>query len=332
MPIFDQGYQHWQGSLSGLATRWWIITIHGVRMQWKNKWTRRIVVMSIFPALMLATALTLWGLFEQKVSFLMPLIRLMQGLPKEIVTEPRAYRPSIWTFCYYYFFQIEIMFALLLVLVVGPGLISQDLRFNAIPLYFSRPLRRLDYFAGKLGVIGFYVSAVMIFPALLAYALGVAFSLDLGVIKDTARVLAGSLAFGGVVVLSAGSLMLAFSSLSKNSRFVAGLMVVAWVVSEAVAGVMIQTVNRPWCRATSYGGDLARMLDALLDVESAWEPFGKLADFAVPDSPFSTMGGAIRNPFASTFPWTYAAYALAGVFVLSLWTLSMRVKSLDRLR
>ncbi len=30
---------------------------------------------------------------------------------------------------------------MLLVLMVGPDLISQDLRFNAIPLYFARPLR-----------------------------------------------------------------------------------------------------------------------------------------------------------------------------------------------
>ena len=47
----------------------------------------------------------------------------------------------------------------LLVLLVGPSLISQDLRFNAIPLYFSRPLRRFDYFVGKLGVIGARVFA-----------------------------------------------------------------------------------------------------------------------------------------------------------------------------
>ena len=36
MPIFDQGYQHWQGKLSGHAWRWLSITRQGVRTpeQW----------------------------------------------------------------------------------------------------------------------------------------------------------------------------------------------------------------------------------------------------------------------------------------------------------
>ena len=32
MPIFDQGYQHWTGHLSGHAWRWLAITRHGVRV------------------------------------------------------------------------------------------------------------------------------------------------------------------------------------------------------------------------------------------------------------------------------------------------------------
>ena len=37
MPIFDQGYQHWQGTLSGHAWRWLAISRHGIAMQWKGK-------------------------------------------------------------------------------------------------------------------------------------------------------------------------------------------------------------------------------------------------------------------------------------------------------
>ena len=48
---------------------------------------------------------------------------------------------------------------MLLVVLAGPNLISRDLRFNALPLYFSRPLTRLDYFLGKLGVIAALVAA-----------------------------------------------------------------------------------------------------------------------------------------------------------------------------
>ena len=73
---------------------------------------------------------------------------------------------------------------MILVLLVGPDLISQDLRFNAIPLYLSRPVRRFEYFLGKLGVIGVFLGAVTIGPALLAFALGMA-SASTAVVRDT---------------------------------------------------------------------------------------------------------------------------------------------------
>ena len=42
---------------------------------------------------------------------------------------------------------------------INPSL-HKNLRFNAIPLYFSRPLRRFDYFVGKLGVFRGYQGTV----------------------------------------------------------------------------------------------------------------------------------------------------------------------------
>src|SRR5262249_43306407 len=44
MPIFDQGYQHWQGTLSSHAWRWLTVTRHGVRGQLQNRWTRLIML------------------------------------------------------------------------------------------------------------------------------------------------------------------------------------------------------------------------------------------------------------------------------------------------
>src|SRR5262245_57745132 len=121
---------------------------------------------------------------------------------------------------YHYFFQVQTFFAMILVLIVGPDLISQDLQFNAIPLYFARPLRRIDYFLDKLKVIGFYLAVVAIGPALAAYLLGIAFNFELSVFHDTARLMAGAIAYELLIVLSTKTLMLALSSLSRSSRFV----------------------------------------------------------------------------------------------------------------
>src|SRR4029078_1393726 len=110
-------------------------------------------------------------------------------LGRRILEGPREFRVEIWTLCFHYFLWWELWFSMLLVLLVGPTLISQDLRYNALALYFSRPLRRIDYFVGKLGVIVALISAVIIVPSVFAYLFGLLFSLDITIIRDTSRIL-----------------------------------------------------------------------------------------------------------------------------------------------
>lgn len=269
MPILDQGYQHWTGSLLGQTWRWAVIARQGVRGQIKNRWVWGLFVASCIPALVLTAFLVLWGLFERKSSLLTPLLFLFQGLPDELRAGPRGFRTTFWTLAFDQFLAGQVVTSMFLVLLIGPELISQDLRFNALPLYFSRPVRRIDYFAGKLGVIAAYLAAVTVVPVLLAYGLGVGFSLDPLVFRDTWRVFLGSLCFCAVVVLSAGTLILAISSLSRSSRYVAAMWIGVWIISETSAGVLQLSIHREWCPLLSYTANLGRVRQALLDSDSA---------------------------------------------------------------
>jgi ABC-2 type transport system permease protein len=325
MPIFDQGYQHWHGKLSSPAWRWLTITRRGVRSQLKNRGVRLTVLGAWLPALALATFLALWGLIEQKSKLIMPLLGLFQNLPPEIMEGPRSFRLTFWTIAYQFFFQFEMFFAMILVLLVGPELISQDIRFNAIPLYFSRPLRRMDYFAGKLGVIAVYLGAVAIVPALLAYVLGVAFSLDISVVRDTFWLLLGSIGYGLVIVFSAGTLMLAISSLSRNSRYVGAFWGGMWIVTYMLAGILSDSIKTRWCPLLSYTNNLGRMRDLLLNTDSAWHQIGQLMDPRRREA-------NLRGFMGPTYPWYWSLAVLAGLFGISLWILTTRVKSLDRLK
>ena len=243
---------------------------------------------------------------------------------------------------------------MILVLLVGPDLISQDLRFNAIPLYLSRPVRRLEYFLGKFGVIAAFLSAVTIGPVVVAFAVGYAFSLDPRVVVDTARVLVASLAYGAIVVTSAGLLMLAFSSLSRNSRYVGALWLGFWLISAMAAGVLEETVGAEWCPLVSYTRNLNRVRDALLDAGPAWDRLTSLSQVEPRDLRGSIgmarsarvvqragrrTPGADRAPAAvalsfapATYPWTWSAGVLAGLAAASILVLTTRVRGLDRLR
>jgi ABC-2 type transport system permease protein len=322
-------------------------------------------------------------------------------MPPTVTADPHAYRLAVWTIAYSTFFKFESFFVMLLVMVAGPNLISQDLRFNALPLYFSRPLRRWDYFLGKLGVIAALVAAVAVIPAVVAYLLGVCFSLDLTVIRDTWRLLPASILYGLLIAVSAGTLMLALSSLSRRSLYVGISWVGLWIISAAVATVLgaihhegfVRTAMKDmkwqpgvmpppgraskqpggperwrgwqqvqeratqaealvaptnWRPLCSYTANLMRLGEALFDTDAAFVQFGRA--MVPPPTPLGLLLGTLRkaaappqpaapsperrlaDQFVPQYPWIWSAGILAGLLGLSLWTLSMRVKSLDQLR
>jgi ABC-2 type transport system permease protein len=367
MPVFDQGYQHWHGKLGGQAWRWLPITLHGARIQLKNRWVRVGMLAALFPALLLSAFLAIWSLFEKNSSLLTPFLFFFENLPAAIKSGPKGFRTAFWTLAFRQFFSIQLFFSMILVLLIGPDLISQDLRFNAIPLYLSRPVRRFEYFLGKLGVIAAYLSVVTIMPVLVAFLLGIGFSLDPSVFRDTAWLLCTSIVFAGIVVVSAGLLMLALSSLSRNSRYVGAMWLALWLIGDFAAGILVRTVRADWCPLVSYTENLNRIRDALIDTETAWKQvsgvFGA-ADERLGAPPPAAASGRGRRPgpgllllrrprpraassdaarpaasrerrsaFApAEYPWQWSAGVLLGLGVLSCGILATRVRALDRLR
>jgi ABC-2 type transport system permease protein len=397
MPIFDQGYQHWKGPLSGHGRRWLSIALQGTRVQLKRRGVRGLLFLAWLPAFALVIFMALWGMVEKRSEGVMTL--LQNFLPPGLLDKPSDYRGALWTMAYAYFFRFQMFFIMLLVAVAGPGLISSDLRFNALPLYFSRPLNRFDYFLGKLGVIGTLVAAVAVVPAVIAYVVGLCFSRDPGIIKDTWQVVPASIAYGLVITLSAGMLILAMSSLTRRSLYVGIAWAGLWIIGEATADILVRIhyaplqrevfkaqllawqaahpmrlarpgrggfgidpdVNDPevrakqellrkahaeqdealrkdWRRLFSYVGNLQRVSDRLLGTEDARAALEKLSprsDDRVAEMAFGGPPGAPRQedePPAPTYPWEWSAGVLAGLLGLSTWTLTSRVKSLDRLK
>ncbi len=363
MPIFDQGYQHWSGHLSSQTWRWLAIARQGVRVGFKSLWLRRMIFTAILPALGLSAFLAVWGLIEQRSSIVSRIVPILKFLNAEILADPRRYRVEVWTLSYTYFLEAELWISMILVLFVGPSLISQDLRFNALPLYFSRPLRRIDYFAGKLGVIVAFLGMVIVIPAIVAYILGLLFSLDVTIIPETLPILLGALLYGVVISVSAGTIMLALSALTRNSRYVMILWLVFWFMTSVVSTILV-TIDREqlarsvmmeqqsfqfqtaanrekqferqeqriveadrndWRPLISYMEDLRQVGHKLLGTNAAWESLRRL------QPPEARLG--FRMVFMNAqYAWYWSAAVLACLFGISAWILNRRVRSLDRLK
>lgn len=364
MPIFDQGYQHWQGKLAGQYWRWWAVTRHGVMMQFRNKLTKFCLIGCFGPALALVTFMIFWSLLEQGNTYIKPLLSF---LPPELTNVPQNYRVAMWTLAYHFFFYVQYFLLMVLVLLVGPGLISKDLRFNALPLYLSRPLRRWEYFLGKLGVIAFFVLLVTAVPATLAWLLGVLFSLKLSIVVEVLPILWGSLLVSLVIALVYGLWMLALSSLSRNSRYVAMMWFGWWLLSGALFGILfVASGFEDWAHLANFTKNVQRIEEQILNTEAAWQQVDEVVKTAMKAGSNAMGGGAgIRNkgfnvnPFGSNqadnrvllahipkdgqvhvrssgirsiYPWYWSAYVLLIMGALSLWILRYRVKTLDRLR
>jgi ABC-2 type transport system permease protein len=243
MPIFDQGYQHWSGELTGHTWRWLAIARHGVRIGMKSTILRLLLLIAWLPAIGLAFVLSVWGLVEQQSPLVQPLLPYFRILGNEVMSNPKGYRIDVWTICYNNFLSAELYFSMILILVVGPSLISQDIRFNALPLYFSRPLRRIDYFLGKLAVIGYFLGMVLVVPTVIAYILGLLFSMDISIIRDTFPLLVACVCYGLIVTISAGLLMLALSSLSRNSRYIGLFWIGVWFIT-SITGSALDNIHR----------------------------------------------------------------------------------------
>ena len=54
-------------------------------------------------------------------------------------------------------------------LIVGPALISADLRNNGLPLYLARPFSRTEYILGKSAVLIILLSAVTWIPGMFLF-------------------------------------------------------------------------------------------------------------------------------------------------------------------
>jgi len=237
MGVHDLGYRDWETAPRNEWLQWWIIAQTGIRLAWRSRWLRRMLFFAWLPTLYLAVG---FFAYEQSLEttgsgawFQEVLEELPDGrrLLQEMAEDPAAARHLAWAWLLLSLFRYsQAVLMLLLIGLIGPQLISRDVRSRAFLLYFSRPLSAWEYVLGKASVVWFYIAAISTAPALALYGLGVLLSPNLGVVADTwdlpFRILAASV----LLMVPTTALILMFSSLTTESRYAGFAWFATWVL------------------------------------------------------------------------------------------------------
>jgi len=217
MPIHDQGYRRYTGRRAPRGRGWWVIARAGVLERLRE---RRF----------LALLLLAWAPF---------MVRALQVYASTNFGQLSFLAPDVNTFRE--FLDQQSLFLLFITIYAGSGLIASDRRANALQVYLSKPLTRVEYVAGKFLVLAIFLLAASWLPAMALLGLQMIFAASPDLIRDNPWLIPSITLFCAIEVLVSSLAMLALSSLSRSRRFVAvvyaGMIFFAGAVYEVLRAI-----------------------------------------------------------------------------------------------
>jgi ABC-2 type transport system permease protein len=117
----------------------------------------------------------------------------------------------------------------------APVLLSRDLRFMTVPLYFSRPLTSGDYVRAKFAAMVSAIFLLTAMPVLIMWIGSVLGSMDFG--YNTARLGYGLLA-AALYALLYGGIGTLVASLTPRRGFGVAAIIAVFLVTSAIAGIV----------------------------------------------------------------------------------------------
>jgi ABC-2 type transport system permease protein len=197
MPIHDQGYRRYGGLRQPHGRTWWVIARAGLMERLRERKFLGLLLFAWLPFLVRAV--------QMYVAANVPQAAFLEATPG-------TFRE---------FLDQQGLFVVFITIYVGAGLIANDRRANALQIYLSKPLTRVEYVAGKLVTLLIFLIGVTWVPAILLLLLQMLFAGNFTFLRANLFLFPAITLFSAILVLAAAFVMLALSSLSKSRRFVA---------------------------------------------------------------------------------------------------------------
>lgn len=225
IPIADVSYRNYDGPLKAHPLRWWIIA-SGMLRTTLRKWWFWVPAALVLPAYFISGFL----------------LYLRSQLPPE-AADLLVHRPMSGLF--YDAYHYSLFWIFILALLVGSGSIAGDNRANALQIYLSKPLTRLDYLAGKWAGVFLLLAGAALAPAVILYLYCLASYQSQGFLKDNPHLWLQILAACALTGALHASLLVGMSAWSRRPMLVgglyAGLYVGVGVVTSFVQWILMRT-------------------------------------------------------------------------------------------
>lgn len=242
MPIHDQGYRRYGGGRGRRGHGWAVIAVAGLRTFFARRIFLGLLLMAWLPAIIRAVQFYAVANFPQA---------------SMLAATPDTFRQ---------FLDQQTNFVFFMTVYVGAGLIANDRRANALQIYLSKPLARADYIFGKLAILAACLLMVTWVPAITLLMLQAAFAGNVTFLRGHLYLIPAITVFSALQVLTVSVAMLALSSLSKSSRYVALLYAALVFFSVALFGVLRFVTRDTSLSWISLPNDLAQIGDAIFRV------------------------------------------------------------------
>jgi ABC-2 type transport system permease protein len=162
----------------------------------------------------------------------------------------------------------QALFAILFAVWAGSGLIADDLRTGALLMYLSRPLTRVDYILGKLGVLTALTFVVTAVPPLVLWGLAVALEPHDLAKRGLATIPLATIVAGATLAIVLSVIVGGASAITRSGAM-AGLLVVGAMVFFGALAATPAAGALPALKLLSILGDWSALCDGLFGAPQA---------------------------------------------------------------
>jgi len=244
MPIYDLSYRHWPGVPGPRSQRWVPITWAGLLPLLKRRAFLFWMFLCWSPALVAGVIIYL------RVSALQGDLNINAG---------DLFDANAWFFRE--FAKNQLFLYMLTSAFAGAGLIANDRRTNALQIYLSKPLRPLDYVFGKALIVAAALALVTLGPSLVLYLLRAGLDRQGGYVTSHLMLPFQIVAASALVIVTMSIISLTVSSLANSGRTAGVALVMLYVFSESIRGILGLLFDRSYISLLSPVSNLKQGLD-----------------------------------------------------------------------